>query len=156
MTDNWDTQEGYICQGQILGFVTLGSAIVAGDVLTWGTNAANQVVMSEAGAANGDGLAVAMKSGVTGDVIPAVFNGVMKMVSHITVTQGDCVINCATAGTTITYGQVQPQTAVNTANDAQIIALKAVNGTGTAYRLGMALQTGVPGDEILVMIGRTP
>jgi hypothetical protein len=157
MTDFWDTQEGYICEGQILGFVTLGTAAVAGDVVTFGTVAANAVVMDLAGTANGDGCAVAMKSGVTGDQIPVVFNGVMKMVAHITCTVGDVVINCATAGTTITYGQVQPLTAINTANHAQIIALKSCNGTGTAYNLGMALQTsGANGDEILVMIGRVP
>lgn len=157
MTDMWDTQEGYICQGQILGFVELGTAVVAGDIVMWGTAAANKVVMSVAGAANGDGCAVAMKSGVTGDIVPVVFNGVVKMVAHITVTVGDVVINCATAGTTITYGQVQPLTAINTALHAQVIALKAINGTGTAYNLGMAIQSsGANGDEILVMIGRLP
>ena len=154
MTDMWDTQEGYICQGQILGFVELGTAVVAGEPLTWGTSAANKVVMNAGGAADGDSPAVAMKGGVTGDQIPAVFYGVMKMVAHVTVTVGQIVEACATAGTTITYGQVQPIPNLTTGTAAPVFV--GDNGTGTRFKLGMAIQGGAaPGDEILVLIGKT-
>jgi len=153
MTDMWDTQEGYICQGQIIGFITLGTAVVAGDLLKWGTSAANKVVMNQGGDADGDAPAVALKSGVTGDTIPAVFNGVMKMVAHVTVTVGQIVEGVATAGTTITYGQVQPIPNLATGNAVPVFV--GLNGTGTRFRLGIALQDGAtPGDEILVAIGR--
>lgn len=153
MTDNWDSQEGYISQGSVIGYVELGTAIVAGDNLTWGTAAANKVVLSSA-TAGGDeasGVAVAMKGGVTGDKIPAVFFGVVKMVSYSTCTVGGAVISPATAGTTITYGNVCPLTAANTEAGMD---LAGVNGSGTAFILGMALQAATTlGDELLVLIG---
>jgi hypothetical protein len=110
--------------------------------------------MNAGAAADGDSPAVAMKSGVTGDQIPAVFYGVMKMVAHITVTVGSIVEACATAGTTITYGQVQPIPALNTGTAAPVFV--GDNSTGTRFKLGMALQDGaVPGDEMLVLVGKT-
>ena len=47
MTDNWDSEEGYISQGNVIGFVELGTSVVAGEPLKWGTPAANVVVMSK-------------------------------------------------------------------------------------------------------------
>jgi len=94
-----------------------------------------------------------MKGGGTGDKVPAVFYGVVKMVAYSTVTApGEYVINSKTDGTTITYGNVMPLTAVNTT--AQGMYLCHVNGTGTAHVLGMALQAATTvGDELLVLIG---
>lgn len=152
-TDNWETQEGYICQGSVIGFVELGTVIVAGDILTWGTPAQNKIVMNGAiaGGNEASGVAVAMKGGVSGDKIPAVFFGVCKMVAYSTCTVGGAVISPATAGTTITYGNVCPLTAANTEAGMD---LAGVNGSGTAFILGMALQAGTTiGDELLVLIG---
>jgi len=149
-TDNWDTQEGYICQGNIINFVTLETAVVAGEPLTWGTPAANKVVM-KLHAESSDSCAVALKGGVTGDVIPACFDGVVKMVAYSTCTVGGFVVNSKTAGTTITYGNVMPLTAANTEAGMD---LAHVNGSGTAFLLGQCIQAGTTlGDELLVLIG---
>jgi hypothetical protein len=151
MTDMWDSEEGYIAQGTDIGFCTLGTAVVAGECVKFGTSVANQVVVSK-WAAVGDSVGIAKKGGVTGDVVPVVFYGVVKLVAAQTVTVGQAVRSAATAGTTITWGNCVP-IAINTAgtNDT---ALALVNATGTAHILGMALQDGAtPGDEILVLIG---
>jgi len=151
IVDNWGTQEGYLSQGQVIGFVELGTAIVAGDPLAWDTAAVNKVVMKKY-AASADSCAVAMKGGGTGDKIPAVFYGVVKMAAYSTCTVGGAVINSKTAGTTVTYGNVMPLTALNTGTAEPYLCSN--NGTGTAYILGMAIQAGTTlGDELLVLIG---
>ena len=150
-TDNWDTQEGYICQGNVIGFVELGNTVVAGEPVGFGTPATNKVVMNlYSGEANSVG--VSLKGGVAGDKIPVVFYGVVKMVAYSTVTVGAAVINSATAGTTITYGNVTPLTATDTGNLVDVLVSN--NGTGTAFILGLALQAGTTlGDELLVLVG---
>jgi len=153
-TDNWDSQEGYISQGQVIGFVTLGTSVVAGDWLTWGTAAANQIVMDAATpkTAEANGVAMALKGGVTGDKIPACFYGVCKCVAYSTCTVGGFVTNPATAGTTITFGNVNPLTATDTGRDAEDLA--RMNGSGTAFLIGQCLQAGTTiGDELLVLVG---
>ena len=151
-TDNWANQEGYICNGNIIGFCELGTAAVAGEPVGFGTAASNKIVVNlYSGAANAVG--VTLKGGVTGDKVPVVFYGVVKMVAYSTCTVGGAVINSATAGTTITYGNVMPLTASDTTDD-QGFFLAAINGTGTAHVLGMALQAGTTlGDELLVLVG---
>jgi hypothetical protein len=149
--DMWDTQEGYICQGTDIGFCTLGTAVVAGEPVTFGTSAANKIVVNMY-ADFADSVGVAMKGGVTGDTIPVVFYGVMKMCAHEAITVGQCVSNSATAGTTITYGNVIP-IAINTGGTSDIL-FALVNATGTQHILGLALQDAATiGDEILVLIG---
>ncbi len=149
--DNWDTEEGYITQGNIIGFVELETAVVAGEPLTWGTAAANKIVM-KLYTAEADSCAVALKGGSTGDKIPACFSGVVKMCAFSVCTVGGFVINAGTAGTTITYGMVTPLTAV--ATTAQGLYLARVQGTGTAFVLGQCLQAGTTvGNELLVLIG---
>lgn len=149
--DYWDTQEGYICQGTDIGFCTLGTACVAGECVTFGTSAANQIVVNQ-WAAFADSVGVAMKGGVTGDVIPVVFYGVVKMNCHAAVTVGQCVSNAGTAGTTVTYGNVIP-IAINTGGTSDVL-FALVNATGTQHILGLALQNaGNVGDDILVLIG---
>ena len=150
--DNWETQEGYICQGNVIGFIELGTAVVAGEALQFDTPLAQKVIMKSKVDAAG-ACAVALKGGGTGDKIPACFYGVVKMVAYSTITNpGEYVINSKTEGTTITYGNVMPLTAVDTT--AQGLYLCHVNGTGTAHVLGMALQAGTTvGDELLILIG---
>jgi hypothetical protein len=149
--DMWDSEEGYICQGTDIGFCTLGTAVVAGECVKLGTSVANQIVVSK-WAAIGDSIGIAKKGGVTGDVVPVIFYGVVKLVAHITVTVGSCVRNCQTAGTTITWGNVVP-IAVNSGGTYDT-GLAMNNQTGTAHVLGLALQDGAnSGDEILVLIG---
>lgn len=151
ITDNWDTQEGYISQGNVIGFVTLGVAVVAGEPLAWGTATANKVVMTLY-SNPADSCAVALKGGAAGDQIPAVFYGVVKMAAYSVCTVGGAVINSGTAGTTVTYGNITPLTAVETTEAGCFLVSN--NGTGTAYVLGMALQdASVVGDEILVLVG---
>lgn len=149
--DMWDTQEGYICQGTDIGFCTLGTAVVAGECVKFGTSAANQIVVS-LWTDDADSVGVTMKGGVTGDVIPVVFYGVVKMVAHEVITVGQCVESSGTAGTTITYGNVAPMM-INTGGTSDIY-LCVANATGTRHILGLALQDAdTDGDEILVLIG---
>jgi hypothetical protein len=151
MTDMWDSEEGYIAQGTDIGFCTLGTAVVAGECVTFGTSAANQIVVNK-WAASGDSVGIAKKGGVTGDIIPVVFYGVVKLVANQTVTVGQCVQNSATAGTTITWGNCVPIANLATGTAAPLFCIE--NGTGTAHILGLALQDGAtPGDEILVLVG---
>ena len=151
MVDMWDSEEGYICQGTDIGFVTLETAVVAGECVTWGTSAANKIVMKK-WAAVGDSVGVAKKGGVTGDIVPVVFYGVVKLVAAQTVTVGQTVRSAATAGTTITWGNCVPIANLSTGNAVPLAANE--NGTGTFFKLGLALQDGAaPGDEILVLIG---
>lgn len=149
IVDNWDSQEGYICNGAVIDFVTLETACVAGEPLAFGTAASNKIVMKlHANAA--DSSAVALKGGVTGDVVPAVFYGVVKMVAYSVCTVGGFVTNSKTAGTTITYGNVHPLTAQTPGQNV----LARICGTGTAFLLGQCLQAGTTvGDELLVLIG---
>lgn len=150
-TDNWETQEGYICQGAVIGFCELGAAVVAGEPVAFGTGAQNKIVMT-AYALAGDSVGVTLKGGVTGDKVPVVFYGVVKMVGYSTCTVGGALINSATAGTTITYGNVMPLTATATGNLVDVLCEN--NGTGTAHILGMALQNATTlGDELLVLVG---
>ena len=149
--DQWDNEEGYICQGSVIGFVTLETAVCAGDPLAWGTPAANRVVMKMY-TAEADSCAVALKGGVTGDKIPACFFGVVKMCGFSVCTVGGFVINAGTVGTTVTYGMVTPLTA---ATGTLVGAYLARNtGTGTAFVLGQCLQAATTvGNELLVLIG---
>ena len=150
IVDNWETQEGYISQGQVIGFCELGVAIVAGEPVAFGTGAQNKIVMTLY-ADPGDSVGVALKGGAAGDKVPVVFYGVVKMVGYSTCTVGGAVINSGTAGTTVTYGNVTPLTAANTEAGMD---LAAVNGTGTAHILGMCLQAGTTlGDELLILVG---
>lgn len=148
-TDNWSSQEGYICQGNVINFVELGTAVVAGEPLGFGTPAANKIVMNlYTGEANGVG--VALKGGSTGDKVPVCFYGVVKMVAYSTCTVGGFVSASGTPGTTITYGNVTPLTAAT----ASAVQWARVTGTGTAFILGQCLQAGTTlGDELLVLIG---
>jgi len=149
-TDNWDSEEGYICNGAVINFVELSTAVVAGEPLAFGTAAANKIVMKKY-ALSADSIAVALKGGGTGDKIPACFYGVVKMVGYSTCTVGGFVINSKTAGTTITYGNVMPLTAANTEAGMD---LAHVNGSGTGFVLGQCLQAATTlGDELLVLIG---
>jgi hypothetical protein len=151
MVDMWDSEEGYICQGTDIGFCTLGTAAVAGECMKFGTSVANQIVVSKT-SASGDAIGIAKKGGVTGDVIPVVFYGVVKLVAAQTVTVGQTVKSAVTAGTTITFGNCVPIANLNTGTAAPLAASE--NGTGTFFKLGLALQDGAtPGDEILVLIG---
>jgi len=101
------------------------------------------------GAATGDSIAVALKTGVTGDIIPVAFGGVVKLISlGGGIAEGDCVISNTTP-TSLTV--------LATYSAGQLIALRGINATGTICRLGTALQSGsATGDEILILIGRVP
>ena len=149
--DMWDSEEGYICQGTDIGFCTLGSAVVAGDCVKFGTSAANQIVLSK-WTALGDSVGIAKKGGVTGDIIPVVFYGVVKLCANQIVTVGSCVRSAATAGTTVTYGNCVA-IGINTGATSDV-AYTLNNATGTMHILGLALQdAATAGDEILVLIG---
>lgn len=149
--DQWDSQEGYISQGQVIGFVTLDTACVAGDILGFTAAAAgqqNKICMSlYTGEANGVG--VCLKTGVTGDKVPVCFYGVCKMLAFSVCTAGGFVSSCGTPGTTITYGAVTPVTAHTNADH-----WARLSSTGTAFILGQCLQNGTTvGNQLLVLIG---
>jgi len=153
--DQWDTQEGYISQGRVIGFITLGTAAVAGENLTFvgsmAAGAQNKIIMMAcvAGGDEASGVGVCLKGGVTGDKVPVCFYGVVKMCSHSVCTVGGFVTSGATVGTTITYAQVVPLTAQTNA-----CFLAHDSGTGTAFVLGQCLQAATTaGNELLVLIG---
>jgi len=147
-TDNWDSEEGYICNGAVINFVELSTAVVAGEPLAFGTAAANKIVMKKY-ALSADSIAVALKGGVTGDKIPACFYGVVKMYSGSTITAGNMVCNDASGR----FLNTLPELANVTAG---VLGYASMFRGGTLYRLGLALQNGqgaTTGCELLVLIG---
>jgi len=164
--DNWDQEEGYVSAGLQIAFCELGATVVAGDLVGFGSAAANKVVMT-LWSAVGDAVGVAIKGGVSGDRIPVAFYGVVKLANAVggQLTVGACVIGAATnvsvtnsSGIVMTYGYVTALTGYASATTNVTYAagfyLHANNGTGTCYRIGMALQTAATqGDEFLCLVG---
>ncbi len=142
-TDNWDSQEGLIADGLVVGFCRAGAAIAAGDAVTFGTAAANQVnvITAHAAATVGKGIGVALKAASTGDILPVIYFGVVKMTAGETIVIGDILISGLAAGQVFGVG----------ASNSLLL-----NTAGTQYVLGIAIQEATTiGDELLVLVGRS-
>lgn len=146
VTDYYPSEEGYICDGNVIGFAKVQAAIELHEVVyVHGTNVSEYVSVAPA-AADGDGCAVALKAGAAGDYIPVAFFGVIKMKVGAAIAENDQVINDSLG----TYILPLP-----TYTHDEMTALKGLTVTGSVMRLGVALQRGpTSGDEILVLVGR--
>ena len=142
VTDKWPDEEGYIVEGTVIGFATLGGTVLEGEPVKFGTAATGQVVVTTP-AAVGDSFGVALKYGVSGDIIPVAVGGVMKFVATGTFNVGEYVM-----GGTSAWVQIGGATA----NTTKLQIFTAAGSAGS-YVLGLALQTaGASGDEVLVML----
>ena len=81
------------------------------------------------------------------DTIPIMYLGIVKMYAGDTMDEDDVLQNDATG----TF--VLP---IPTYTSGQMVIWRGLNNTGTRFRLGMSLNGAVTGDEILVLVGRTP
>jgi hypothetical protein len=146
MTDYFPAKDGYIEDGHVIGFCYAEDVtMTAGHFVTWGTSRANYVAVKvSAEACDAVGMCLRTPAAV-GDIIPVAFMGVVKAAVHSTIAIGDLVNNSVTT-----------LTAVVEALAAYPSNKLIHNSTAyTARILGTALQTGaVPGDEILIMIGK--
>lgn len=149
MTDLYPSEEGHISDGLVIGFAKIyaGSADVElHEAVNIGTTAVSGWVSVGAAAADGDAIGIAMKAGSAGDVIPVCFYGVVKLVAGTAITAGQVLRNDALG----TY--ILDLADLSTGNVESIFV--GDNGTGTAFRLGMALQPGAAsGDEFLCLVG---
>ncbi len=99
-----------------------------------------------AAAADGDAIGVALKAGSAGDVIPVCFYGVMKLKAGGAITAGQILRNDALGTYVLDIADLATGNAVP--------VYVGDNGTGTAFRLGMALQKAASsGDDFLVLVG---
>ena len=152
VTDFYRSEEGYICDGNVIGFCSVQAAVEINEVVhIHGTDVSGYISVSPA-AADGDGYAVALKAGAAGDYIPVCFFGVVKMLMGSTICADDMVINDSVG----TYILPIP-TATHDEIGDYFYGVAGMT-TGTNYRLGMALQghdnSAASGDEILVLVGR--
>lgn len=145
MTDYWPHQEGVIADGFSIGFAEAYAAIEAFEVVHMHTTASTDSIYVAPAAADADGYAVALKAATAqGDIIPVMYLGIVKMVAGDTINEDDVLENDATG----TY--VLP---IQTITAGQYTCYRAMNYTGTRFRLGKTLNGAVTGDEILVLVG---
>ena len=147
MTDLYPSEEGYISDGNVIGYCKCQATIALhSSVFIHGTAVAGVVSVAPT-AADGDGCAVALKGGAAGEDIPVCFFGVVKMMAAAAIDEGDQV-KSDSLGTYILPIADRDATAAT--------LLRGMNYTGTVIRLGVALQAGASsGDELLVLVGRT-
>lgn len=149
MTDLYPDEEGYIGDGAVIGFCRATAAIALHSAVQLHATGVSGVISVTAGAADGDGIGVALKEATAvGDRIPVCFYGVVKMVAGAVLAEGDMAKNDASA----TY--VLP---IDTLTHDEFELWRGVSGgaTSTAWRLGMCLQAAAAsGDEFLLLVGR--
>jgi uncharacterized membrane protein len=134
--DRWPYQEGVIMKGLVCGYATAGSAIVEGDFVRCGTSANEQVVVIPA-AADESGWGYAVKAAGTGDMLPVVVTGIVKV----------SVNDILAIGSLVTTESATDCAAIGASNGLKI------NGS-TQIILGTLLQaTAAAGDEVLMILG---
>lgn len=146
MTDLYPDEEGYIDEGQVVAFCKVQAEVEVHEVVYVHGAAVSGCISVAPAAEDGDGFAVTLKAGEAGEYIPVVLRGVVKIYAGDTITAMDMVQNDALG----TY--VLPIPAI-TSDELQ--EWRGLNYTGTRQRVGVALQGGVTGDEILVLVGKT-
>jgi hypothetical protein len=144
MTDLWPSQDGCIIEGFSIANCYCTQGVTEGYAVTSHGCAgvtAHQIPIDVSNAV-GDGIGIALKTGVAGETIPVLFYGVYKMDTDKVCAIGAFVTNSSGGqyasylGATHTYA-------------------KLMVGAGASYVLGMALQTAAAGDEILILVGKT-
>ena len=137
MTDHWPYQTGLIQDGFTCGFCYCTAGVTEGYAVKVGTHATGKVPVTVS-AGVGDAIGIALKTGSTGDTIPVVFLGIVRMDTSSNVTIGQYVMG-ASGGATVVY--------VGTG-----FSTNGVLFGGASYVLGRALQTATSGDEILIYV----
>jgi hypothetical protein len=152
MTDLYPDEEGHIADGLVIGFCKVVDGVEINEAVGLGLTAVSGVVSIIASAADGDAVGIALKSGVTNDYVPVCFYGIVKMYAGDTITAGDIVKNDATGTFVLPIAVITDTTGVT--GWTAIANYKAISHTGTAWRLGLALQNGATtGDELLMLVG---
>ena len=143
VTDYFPKKDGYVDDGMVIGYcIAEDTTMAAGSYVTLGTTVANYIAV-KVSVATADSVGMCLRApSAIGDVVPVAFQGVVKTAVHSTVTVGNLISNSMTT-----------VTAVVEALGAHASANLLFNA-GTAYILGTALQSGVPADEILVMLNK--
>ena len=143
-TDNYPNKDGYVADGDVIGFCYADGAIVAGTYVTFGTSRANYcavITTSTASAAVGMAL---RDSSAAGDIIPVCFMGVVKSIAGAAVATGALVGNSATSNKVVTLAYA-----------SNLIRINGKGGNYTARILGSCLQGAFNDtDECLVYIGK--
>lgn len=138
--DKWAYQDGCIMKGLVCGFAEAGSAIVEGDFVKCGTSANEKVVVIPATSAAGtigDGWGYAVKAADSGEKVPVVITGIVKVSADETLSIGELVLS---------------ESATDVAGIGTSAALK-INGE-TQIILGTILQSSeTPGTEVLMILG---
>lgn len=146
MTDYWPHNEGVVVDGFSIAMGRAQAAIEAFETVHMHTTAVNYAIQVAPASAAGDGYAVALKAAEADDIIPIMYLGIVKMQAATAMNEDDYVSNAA-GGT-----QVQ---VIATMTAGELVAYRALNYTGTAFRLGKTLNGATTDDDILVLVGLT-
>jgi hypothetical protein len=138
--DKWQYQEGVIEKGLVCGFAEAGSTIVEGDFVKCGTTANEKVVVIPATSAAGtigDGWGYAVKAAASGEKLPVVITGIVKVTANETLSIGELVLS---------------ESATDVAGIGSSANLKI--NSATQIILGTILQASeTPGTEVLMILG---
>ena len=93
MTDLYPDEEGMILDGLTIGFAYAAGSITLNQCVALDSTAVSGVVSVVAGSSDGDSVGVALKTAVTGDRLPVLLFGMMKLYAGDTITSGDIVQN---------------------------------------------------------------
>ena len=141
MTDWYPDEEGCILEGFSIAICKALTSITALSGVKLDTTSVSGVISINQGTYQAS-VGIAMKAGVTGDMIPVMFLGIAKLLAGGTILVGNPVVSDTTAGYVLSLPSY------TTAG----VTLHGVNGTGTVEILGKALQAAATGDEILVLV----
>jgi len=148
MADFYPSEEGHISDGLVIGFCTAYDTVEVHEAVGLGITTVTGAISILAAAADGDAVGVTLKAAGAGEKVPVCFYGVMKLKAGAAITAGQTVYNDA-LGTYIL--DIQD---TKTGCDDVWNAYAALSGTGTAFRLGTALQkAAASGDDFLVLVG---
>jgi len=144
--DYFPNKDGYICDGQVIGFCYADDVtMAAGSFVKPGTTQAGYVGVAVCDVA-GDAIGMCLRApAAIGDTVPVAFSGIVKTIASGTIVIGDLVLSSTTTVNTITRAYQEQ------ANSNQYMF-----NAGTRRFLGTALQsnTALTADEILVMLGK--
>jgi len=145
VTDYFPNKDGYVCDGQVIGFCYADdTTMTAGSYVTVGATRAKYVGVAVS-AVECDGIGMCLRTpSAIGDIVPVAFNGIVKTLASGTIVIGEVVSNSATTKTAVVRAMAET-------NSTNLLALG-----GTARILGLALQANTAGvaDEILVFLGK--
>lgn len=141
--DYWPSEEGQVGPGIVIGFFTASGTVTEARAQKYGTATSGTVKCQDGGAARGDAnCGVALKSASTGELVPVIVYGVVKMEADGTtdIDAGDFVQNEVTTNDIIECD--------TTYSNYKLFG-------SIYYVLGQAMQAATEdGDEILVLVGK--